>query len=239
MPTSARAARAATISIVRRNDREAEATVWDLPVRLFHWSIVALIGLSWWSAENGADRIHFWSGYTLLALLIFRILWGFAGSSTARFSSFVRGPAAIVDYLRNGQWRAAGHSPLGGLSVLAMLLAIAVQLASGLVQIDDDDFVEGPLSGLVDYETALVAHDVHETSFDVLRALIVLHLLAIAYYRLVRGRSLILPMVTGRAELPDGVAPMRPVPTGRLVACAIAALASTAAIIGAAPALGS
>lgn len=224
---------------MKRNDREAGTPVWDLPIRLFHWSIVALIGLSWWSAENGADRVHFWSGYTLLALLVFRILWGFAGSSTARFSSFVRGPAEIVGYLRGGGWRTAGHSPLGGLSVLAMLLAIGVQLASGLVQIDDDDFVEGPLSGLVDYETALLAHDVHETSFEVLRALIVLHLLAIAYYRLVRGRSLVLPMVTGRAELPAGVAPMQPVPTKRLVACAVAALAITAAIVGAAPALGS
>ena len=218
---------------MRKADRGTEAPVWDVPVRLFHWSVVLLIALSWWSAEEGADRIHFWSGYTLLFLLLFRILWGLAGSSTARFSSFVRGPSAVLDYLRGGQFGQAGHTPLGGLSVVAMLLALLVQLMSGLFQIDDDDFVEGPLSGLVSYDTALLAHDVHEVSFNILLALIALHLLAIGYYQFIRRRSIVRPMLTGRAELPDGVPPMRPAPRGRLAACAAAALVLTAAILGA------
>jgi cytochrome b len=199
---------------------------------LFHWSIVALIALSWWSAENGFDRVHFWSGYALLFLLVFRILWGFVGSSTARFATFVKGPAAVAAYWRDGRHDAAGHSPLGALSVLAMLLALLVQIATGLIQIDDDDFVEGPLSGLVGYDTALLAHDVHEVSFNVLLGLIALHLLAIGYYHLVRGRSLVPPMVTGRAVLPEGEAPMAPAAKGRLAACAAAALVLTAAVIG-------
>ncbi|HEX9948302.1 MAG TPA: Ni/Fe-hydrogenase 1 b-type cytochrome subunit, partial [Allosphingosinicella sp.] len=87
---------------MRRNDPAREAPVWDLPIRLFHWSIVALIGLSWWTAENGFDRVHFWSGYALLSGLLFRILWGFAGSSTARFAAFVKGPSAVSAYLRGG-----------------------------------------------------------------------------------------------------------------------------------------
>lgn len=222
---------------MKRSDPASGAPVWDLPVRLFHWSIVALIALSWWSAKNGFDDVHFWSGYALLFALVFRILWGFAGSSTARFATFVRGPSAVRAYLREGSHGQAGHSPVGALSVLAMLLALLVQIATGLIQIDDEDFIEGPLSGLVGFDTAVLAHEVHEASFNVLLALIALHLLALAYYHLVRRRSLIPPMVTGRAVLPDGVAPMAPAGKGRAAACAAAALAVTAAVIGAGRAL--
>ncbi len=218
---------------MRKADEGKEAPVWDLPIRLFHWSVVLLIALSWWSAEEGYDRVHFWSGYTLLFLLLFRILWGFAGSSTARFSAFVRSPSTVLAYLRGEPPGQAGHSPLGGLSVIAMLLALLAQLTTGLIQIDDDDFVEGPLSGLVSYDTALLAHDLHELSFNLLLALITLHLLAIGYYQLIRRRSLIRPMLTGRGVLPDGVTPMRPAQKGRLAACAAIALALTAAILGA------
>lgn len=222
---------------MKRTDPGSGAPVWDLPVRLFHWSIVVLIGLSWWSAEKSLDRVHFWSGYGLLFLLLFRILWGFAGSSTARFAGFVRGPAAVAAYLRNGQQRQAGHSPLGALSVIAMLLALLVQVASGLIQFDEDDFIEGPLAGLVSYDTAVRAHDVHEVNFNILLGLIALHLLAVAYYHFVRGRSLVRPMLTGRADLPDDVSPMIPAPKGRLVACAAAALILSAFILGAVPPL--
>jgi cytochrome b len=222
---------------VKKSDPDRGAPVWDLPVRLFHWSIVALIGLSWWSAEYHFDRVHFWSGHALLFGLFFRILWGFAGSSTARFATFVRGPAAVSAYLRDGRHGQAGHSPIGALSVLAMLLALIVQIASGLIQIDDEDFVEGPLSGLVGYDTAVLAHDVHEVSFNILLGLIALHLLAIAYYQLIRGSRLIRPMVTGRAALPAGESPATPAAKGRAAACAAAALVLTAAVIGAGRAL--
>lgn len=212
--------------------------MWDLPVRLLHWSIVLLIALSWWSAEESWDRVHFWSGYGLLFLLLFRILWGFAGSSTARFGSFVRGPSAVAAYLRRGAHDRAGHTPLGALSVVAMLLALFVQISTGLIQIDDEDFIEGPLSGLVSYDLAVLAHDVHEIAFNVLLGLIALHLVAIAYYHLVRGRSLIRPMLTGRGPLPPGAAPMRPAPRGRFLLCAAVALILTAAILGAGRTLG-
>jgi cytochrome b len=222
---------------VRKSDPEPGEPVWDLPVRLFHWSVVAFIGLSWWSAKNGFDQAHFWSGYALLFLLVFRILWGFAGSSTARFATFVRGPAAVFAYLRDGRNDRSGHSPIGALSVLAMLLALLVQIATGLIQIDDEDFIEGPLSGLVSFDSAVLAHDVHEASFNVLLALIALHLLAILYYHLIRGRSLVRPMLTGRASLPEGAVPMAPAAKGRLAACAAGALILTAVVIGAGRAL--
>jgi cytochrome b len=222
---------------VKRSDPDPGAAVWDLPVRLFHWSIVLFIGLSWWSAEKSFDRVHFWSGHALLFLLAFRILWGFAGSSTARFATFVRGPGAVVAYLRSGRDEQAGHSPIGALSVLAMLLALLVQIASGLIQVDEDDFVEGPLAGLVSYDAAVLAHDIHEWSFNMLLGLVALHLLAVAYYRLVRGRSLVRPMVTGRAVLPEGALPMAPAAKGRLAACAAAAFLLTAGVVATGQAL--
>ncbi|HEV2748640.1 MAG TPA: cytochrome b/b6 domain-containing protein [Allosphingosinicella sp.] len=222
---------------MKRSDTDPGAPVWDLPVRLFHWPIVALLGLSWWSAKANFDRVHFWSGHALLFLLIFRILWGFAGSSTARFAEFVRGPAAVAAYLRHGRQDAAGHTPLGALSILAMLLALLVQIASGLIQLDEEDFVEGPLSGLVSYDTAVLAHNVHEANFNILLGLIGLHLLAVGYYHLVRGRSLVRPMVTGRAVLPEGMVAMTPAAKGRFPACAAAAFVLAAAIVAAGQAL--
>lgn len=182
--------------------------------------------------------MHFWSGYALLFALIFRILWGFGGSSTARFSKFVRGPAGVAAYLRHGHHNQAGHTPIGALSILAMLLALLVQITSGLIQIDQDDFLEGPLSGLVSYDVAVLSHDVHEASFNILLGLIGLHLLAVGYYYLILRRSLVRPMVTGRAVLPEGVFPMTPAPKGQLLTCVAAAFVLTATIVGAGQALG-
>ena len=99
--------------------------VWDLPTRVFHWMLVALIAFSWWSAENDELDLHIWSGLAVLTLLIFRLLWGVFGSSTARFANFVRGPRAMLGYLRNSRaWTAIGHNPIGAASVIAMLLVL-------------------------------------------------------------------------------------------------------------------
>ena len=218
---------------MKKSDERPAEPVWDLPVRLFHWSVVLLIGLSWWSAEQSFDRVHFWSGYALLFLLIFRMLWGVFGSSTARFASFLRGPSAVAAYLRNGRHDEAGHTPLGALSVLAMLLALLVQVSTGLIQMDDEDFVEGPLSGLVSYDLAVLAHDVHDISFNLLLGLIALHLLAIAYYQFMRRRPLVRAMVTGSAPLPEGAAPMVPAAKGRFAACLAAAFLLAGGIVAA------
>lgn len=183
-------------------------TVWDLPTRLFHWLLAALIVFSWWSVHHDHTQWHIWSGCAILTLLVFRLLWGFVGSSTARFSSFVRGPRAVAAYWR-GKWGGVGHSPLGALSVLALLGALAIQVGLGLVSQDEDGIYMGPLAGLVSSDTSDKARDLHELWFDVILALIALHLIAIAYYR-VRGRKLTLPMITGRAPVSSGAAPMRP-----------------------------
>ena len=100
--------------------------VWDLPTRIAHWLLAALIAFSWWSVKNHHTDWHIWSGIAILTLLIFRLLWGFVGSSTARFSGFVRGPRAVLDYLR-GEWRGIGHTPLGDPSKGAQATELAHQ----------------------------------------------------------------------------------------------------------------
>jgi cytochrome b len=210
--------------------------VWDLPVRLVHWLLAVLIAFSWWSVHNHHTDWHIWSGCAILTLLIFRILWGFVGSSTARFSSFVRGPRAIRDYWR-GSWVGIGHNPLGALSVLALLAAVAVQVALGLISEDEDGIYLGPLSGLVSTDASDKARDLHELWFNVILALIVLHLLAIAWYRL-RGRKLTLAMITGRTEVEPGTAPMRPGKWWIALLCLAIAIAITRWVIAGAPPFG-
>ena len=212
--------------------------IWDLPVRLFHWMLVALIAFSWWSAENDAIELHLWSGYAILTLIIFRVLWGLVGSSTARWGTLFHTPSRIIDYVRNSAaWKAIGHSPLGALSVLAMLIVLKVQIATGLLNADDDGLVNGSLSHLVSEDAAEVAHDLHEILFNVLLALIALHVAAIILYWL-RGKNLLGPMVSGHGELPEGAEPMRPGKWWMALACLVVAIAVTRWVIAGAPPFG-
>ena len=213
--------------------------VWDLPTRLFHWVLVGLIGFSWWTGEQGQNDLHFYSGYAVLTLLIFRLLWGIFGSSTARFSSFVRGPRAVADYLgRMKAWPGVGHTPLGALSVLALLAVLFLQIGTGLIQTDDDGLVEGPLAPLVSYDVAEAAHDLHEVSFNLLLVLIGLHVAAILFYRLALGKRLLGAMITGKADLDSSVEPMRPGKGWVALLCLVLALGLTRWIIAGAPPLG-
>jgi cytochrome b len=220
---------------VSRGGKSLRQVVWDLPVRLFHWLLAALIVFSWWSVHHHHTDWHIWSGCAILTLLIFRILWGFVGSSTARFSSFVRGPRAIAAYWR-GQWIGVGHSPLGAASVLALLLAVAVQVGLGLISEDEDGIYLGPFAGLVSTDTSDKARDIHELWFNVILALIALHLLAILYYRF-RGKKLTLPMITGRAELPPDTQPMRPGKWWAALICLAIGVGVTRWVIAGAPPL--
>ena len=216
-----------------------KAPVWDLPIRLFHWVLTALIAFSWWSVKNHETEWHIWSGIAILTLLIFRLLWGLFGSSTARFANFVRGPAVVRDYLRdNASWRFAGHTPLGALSVIALLAAVAVQVGLGLIAVDEDGLNEGPLAQLVSLETAEAARDLHETFFNILLALIAVHVAAVALYRLLLGRKLTGAMFTGRAALEPEIQPMRPAKWWVAVVCLLAALAVSRWVVAGAPPLG-
>ena len=220
-------------------DRTTKQRVWDLPTRLFHWLLVALIAFSWWSADNGEIEWHIWSGIAVLTLLVFRLLWGFVGSSTARFASFIRGPGTVGAYLRNPEsWRSPGHNPLGGLSVLALLGMTALQVALGLVAVDEDGLNEGPLASLVSTDIADAARELHEAMFNILLALIILHVAAILYYRLFKRRRLVGPMITGRAELDPEAQPMRPAKWWTAPLCLAFALAFARWILAGAPPFG-
>jgi cytochrome b len=176
--------------------------VWDLPTRLVHWLMVLGVAASWWTGETGRLEWHRWSGYLLLALVLFRIYWGFFGSATARFGAFVRGPRAVSDYLR-GRWvTQPGHNPLGALSVVALLLLLVLQIALGLFAVDVDGIESGPLSAYVSFETGRAAAEWHDTIFKVLQAVIALHIVAIAWYRLARNERLVGAMLHGHREFP-------------------------------------
>jgi cytochrome b len=208
--------------------------VWDLPVRLVHWLLASLIAFSWWSVNYHHTDWHIWSGIAILTLLIFRFLWGLFGSSTARFGHFVRGPSHVLRYIR-GEWSGIGHTPLGALSVVAMFAAVAVQVGLGLISQDPDGLYLGPLSGLVSSDTSDKARDLHELWFNVILGLIVLHLAAVAFYRLRLGQKLTNPMITGKAAVEPGVAPMRPGKWWVALICLAVAFAIARWVIAGAP----
>ena len=214
-----------------------EQAVWDLPVRLVHWLLAGLIVFSWWSVHNHHTDWHIWSGCAILTLLIFRLLWGFVGSSTARFATFVRGPGSVLADLK-GRWTGIGHSPLAAISVVLMFLAVAVQVGLGLVAQDEDGIFAGPLSRLISSDASDKARDIHELWFNVILVLIVLHVGAILLYR-IRGRHLTKAMITGRAAAVPGTAPMRPGKWWAALVCLGVAVAITRWVIVGAPPFGS
>ena len=185
------------------------ARVWDLPVRLFHWLLVALIVVSFTTGKLGGNWLtwHFYSGYLILALVLFRIVWGLVGSDTARFSGFIRGPGHVFLYARSllggpPQFH-AGHNPLGGLMVILMLVLLLLQATSGLF-VDDEIATRGPLADKVGAATVALMTRIHRLNIDVLLICVGLHVLAALFYLFVRKDNLIVPMFTGIKTLPPG-----------------------------------
>jgi cytochrome b len=196
----------------------AEIRVWDWPVRLTHWLFVFCLALSWWSAEQRQMEWHRYSGYALLGLLIFRVYWGFAGSSSARFSTFLRGPGSVISYLRDARehHREAGHNPLGGWSVAAMLTLMLAQVLIGLFVSDVDGLESGPLSHLVSFEASRALAEIHEIVFNVILGLAALHIAAILFYLLAKRDNLIVAMLTGKRRAAK-MTSMTPVPAWRVI----------------------
>lgn len=183
--------------------------IWDLPTRLFHWTLVALIATLWWSGEQRTLDWHRLAGYAVIVLLLFRLAWGFAGSSTARFRSFVRSPRAVAGYVRRDLFNRAaarhhGHNPLGGWSVIAMLALLSGQVALGMFAVDVDGIESGPFSYLVDFDTGRLAARLHHQAFNLLLGLMAFHLVAVLFYLLHRRHNLIAPMVTGTVRSSKG-----------------------------------
>jgi len=205
--------------------------VWDLPTRLFHWSLaVCVIGLVV-TANIGGNWMnwHLRLGYAVLTLLLFRLVWGFVGGHWSRFRTFVFSPTALWRYLR-GQGDAdqnIGHSPLGALSVLALLCVLLLQVGTGLIS-DDEIAFSGPLTRFVSGDTVASATSYHKDigKFIVI-GLVVLHLAAILFYKLARKQSLVLPMVSGDKQLPVAATNALDSARSRLLALGDGTLASS------------
>lgn len=200
--------------------------IWDLPTRVFHWSLVACVVGLVITAEVGGNAMvwHFRFGYAVITLLLFRVVWGVVGGYWSRFTSFVPTPAGLIRYLRGQTGTDAGHNPLGALSVLAMLGALLCHAAFGLAS-DDEIAAAGPLTQKLPAAWVSLATYLHtEVSKIVLAALIFLHIGAIAWYRFRRGSNLLRPMLTGDKPLDASVPASRDDGPSRLFAVFIFAL---------------
>ncbi|MDJ0685694.1 MAG: cytochrome b/b6 domain-containing protein [Alphaproteobacteria bacterium] len=190
-----------------------EMKIWDLPTRLFHWSLVSLVLVSWLSAEMDRFDLHYWSGYGILTLLLFRLIWGVLGSDTARLSACLNPPKAIIAHiaaLRTPKPEPhVGHNPLGGLAVLAMLAALLTQAVLGLFSQDIDFINNGPLADLVSFDAGTRAAELHILLFDGILILIAIHLTAIFFYSIYKGENLIGAMLSGWRRF-DQDGPMTP-----------------------------
>jgi cytochrome b len=214
-------------------EQDGTRLVWDLPLRLFHWLLVAAIVTSWVTHELGVEYFewHVRAGYVTLVLLAFRIAWGFVGPRHARFAGFLRGPRAIMAYLRaarRGEAAATvGHNPLGGWSVVVMLGLLLFQALTGLFS-NDEIFNTGPLYGYVSDDQSDGLTRLHKQNFDWLLVFAGLHLAAVAWYQWFKGVDLVRPMITGRKSA-SLVPPSEAISRQRLwLAAVLLALAATA-----------
>jgi cytochrome b len=183
---------------------EEAVTVWDLPLRLFHWSLLLLFVLAY--ATGNRERsygLHQAAGFALLGLLAFRLIWGFLGNRAARFAGFLRGPRAVAAHIREllrGRIEPeAGHNPLGGWAVAVMLILLLVEVLSGLFSSTFD--YEGPLASLLPDVWSDRMAGIHSFNLDLLLAMIGLHLLGIAVTSILGRENLVASMIHGRKRL--------------------------------------
>lgn len=178
--------------------------VWDLPTRIFHWALtIGVVGLAV-TGTLGANAMvwHFRIGYSVLTLLLFRVVWGLVGGRWSRFGAFIYAPQSVINYLkgRGKPEHSVGHSPVGAISVFAMLGLLLAQVGSGLLS-DDEIAFAGPLTRFVSSSAVSVATNYHKNIGKwLLLALIVLHLAAIVVY-MVRKHNLVGAMLRGDKDL--------------------------------------
>ncbi|HRK24812.1 MAG TPA: cytochrome b/b6 domain-containing protein [Beijerinckiaceae bacterium] len=219
---------------------------WDLPTRLFHWALVVLIILAPITNKMGSATfyLHKVNGYLILSLVLYRILWGFVGGTTARFRTFVRPFAAfgyLGDLVRNRSRHFLGHNPLGGMMVLALLAAAGGQALFGLMTLDDiPATIEGPFASKVAKSTAEWVSVWHRRGFKIILALVALHVLANLFYTFVKKDNLIRPMLTGvkPAGAYEDVAENQPGSLARAALClalAIVVVFGSVWVFGSAP----
>jgi cytochrome b len=192
----------------------AERQVWDLPVRIFHWTLVGAVVTAFVTNKLGVRYFayHVWAGYAVIVLVAFRLVWGLVGTRHARFWNFLRGPLETLIYARNlfagGDAHYSGHNPLGALMVLALLAALAAQSVIGLFG-NDEIFNVGPLYGYVSKDFSLVLTSIHRRLFYWLAGAVALHVAAVIAHKFFKKEDLIRAMITGRKPfhaVPDGEA---------------------------------
>jgi cytochrome b len=202
--------------------------IWDLPIRLFHWALVVLIFVSWLSSRMLWMRLHVLSGLAVLTLLLFRLVWGFVGSDTARFTHFLQSPLKAIHHLMHLTRREpdteAGHNAAGGWMVLGMLAVLWVQVVTGLCA-NDDVMTEGPLALWAGKDRSDWLTHIHHLNFTLIEIAVAAHVLAIIAYRILKGHNLLSPMVTGKKRLPGTTpAPRMMHPVLGLIVFALSAL---------------
>lgn len=177
--------------------------VWDLFVRLSHWLIVILVISAWLSANYGDAEFkwHSWNGYALFILLITRIIWGIVGSTSARFSHFIKSPYNVLAYLsdltRGKEAAYLGHNPAGAWMVVILLAGLFLQVVTGLFS-SDDIIAEGPFSFFLSGKNVSLMTGLHHLGFDILMILVVVHVLAVIYHQFFKRENLIGAMLTGK-----------------------------------------
>ena len=208
--------------------------IWDIPTRLFHWAIVIALCYSWYSMEIEEDLDHhFLSGFIALGLIVFRLIWGLIGSRYSRFGSIVYRPSEIVAYAKTffsrdgGKY--AGHNPMGGLSVLVLLLLILIQAGTGMFA-DDEYYYFAPFNKFVSAGTASVITQFHGTNAKFILGFALLHIVAIIFYRLYKREKLAMAIITG--SKPDKHDRFESIPGSRLPIAFILAIFVTAAVYG-------
>ncbi|WP_198371346.1 cytochrome b/b6 domain-containing protein [Roseomonas rosulenta] len=191
------------------SEKTVPVKVWDGWVRLFHWGTAGCVLVSYFSAKSGAWNLHYGSGYLLLTLVGFRILWGLLGSENARFWAFLRGPVAalrqLASFRRPGPDTETTHNPAGAWMVVLLLALLAAQGVSGLMANHDVGFTysqHGPLANWVSEATSERMTNLHATLVNLLLLAVLVHVLAVVSYRLFKGQDLVVPMVTGVKEIP-------------------------------------
>ncbi len=201
--------------------------VWDLPVRIFHWSLVLLVVGAFVTGLKGGNLIdwHGYMGIAIAGLVAFRIVWGFVGSTYARFFNFLPNPFRMLAYLR-GQWHGVGHNPLGAVSVYVLLGLMIFQVVTGLFANDDIAF-EGPLFRLVSKDTSDWLTGLHRVGMWLIIFMVSFHILAIIFYAFVKRRDLVLPMFTGVEKTSD---PQSQSHTGGGIAAFLIAVAIAAGV---------
>ena len=212
--------------------------VWDVPTRAFHWGLLALVALTWATGEGESDfwfQVHLVAGYGVLGLLVFRFIWGFAGTRYARFDSFVRPWHIVWDYIKKlaalRPPHSIGHNPLGGWMVILLLAALAGVVVTGLFGAESEDGIQeaaGPLAHFVSAAVASEMIEMHEELFNILLILVGIHVAGVVADIVLTRDNLVLAMITGYKKVsPEKAnAAAGTLPYGRAVVAVAAAMAA-------------